>query len=220
MPKNCEQCSAPLAPNQTFCRQCGSLTGDSGNDPTVMLCRPRPDASSPWAKVGTVGTLGAPNGRVAQTGTLASGNSAVVSPFIAHQQSLTHSDPAETEILDGEKTRIVSRANGPKIPHGWLVAVTGTDAGRDWRIQLGKNSIGRGNAVNISLSDDSVSALHALLWVDLDGKVTLVDRDSSNGTFVNKKQVFVPTTLEHDALIRFGERSVLQWVVFTQSTLT
>ena len=101
MPKNCEQCSAPLAPNQTFCRQCGSLTGDSGNDPTVMLCRPRPDASSPWAKVGTVGTLGAPNGRVAQTSTLASGNSAVVSPFIAHQQSLTHSDPAETEILDG-----------------------------------------------------------------------------------------------------------------------
>lgn len=222
MHNNCKQCGAPLATNQTFCRQCGTLTGVSGSDPTVMLFRPGPDTASPWAQVGTSGdAVSLPIGRPVQTSTLVAGRSGATTPFVAQQIPITNTNsaPSESATLDGEKTRVVSRATGPKSLHGWLVALTGNDAGKDWRIQPGKNSIGRSSSVDIALSDDSVSMLHAIIWVDTDSTVTLFDRDSSNGTFVNNRQIFVPTAIEHDALIRFGEHSVLQWVVFTQAVL-
>lgn len=152
-----------------------------------------------------------------QTGKQFAGHGdAAATPLPYSQQLPTpHTHPTEADDLDGHKTRIVNRSNGLNSLSGWMVALTGNDSGKDWRIRPGKNTIGRGTSVDIALSDDSVSNLHAVLWIGTDGTATLVDRDSSNGTFINRIQAFVPTTIEHNALIRFGEHSVLQWIVFS-----
>ena len=221
MSKICTQCNAPLATDQTFCRRCGTLTGVSGSDPTVMIMsRPGPNTASPWAQVGsTAGSaVKLPSNRATtQTGKQFAGRGDVVAatPFTHQQLPIPHAPLVEADDLDGNRTRIVNRANGVNSLSGWMVALTGNDAGKDWRIRPGKNTIGRGTSVDIGLADDSVSTLHALLWIGTNGTATLVDRDSSNGTFIDQSQVFVPTTIEHGSLIRFGERSVLQWVVFS-----
>lgn len=215
----CSQCGSALSPQQTFCRQCGTLTGSAGSDPTMVLCRPGPDAASPWAQVGTRGdNVTMPEGvRPTGSGTLLPlGQATRPSASNAMPNSTSarlHAHQGDTEP-SFEKTRIVGRDAGPKVLRGWLVALAGNEAGKDWRVQPGKNAIGRGPGADIALADDSVSMQHAVLWVDQEGGVTLVDRDSSNGTFVNRQQIFEPKQIEANALIRFGENSVLQWVPF------
>lgn len=50
-------------------------------------------------------------------------------------------------------------------------------------------SIGRGSHNNIVLNDRTVTGSHAKLIVSTDGKVEVVDLNSTNGTFVNGKRV-------------------------------
>ena len=113
------------------------------------------------------------------------------------------------------RTLVVARsASSRPNPRGWLVALTGPRAGQDWRLQPGKNTLGRGADTDIALEENSVSSLHAQIWVQEDDKVVLVDKDSTNGTFVNEIQIFQPTSLHQGDLVRLGEVVKLQWVEF------
>lgn len=183
----------------------------------MLMSRPGPNAASPWAQVGNAGgAINLPSSRTTtQTGKQFAGRGDTATPLVSQQLPIPHTPLGDADGLDGNKTRIVGRSSGLNSLSGWMVALTGSDAGKDWRIRPGKNTIGRGSGVDIALSDDSVSTLHALFWIGTDGTVTLIDRDSSNGTFINETQIFTPTTVTHGALIRLGEHSILQWVAFS-----
>lgn len=212
MSNECKNCGKPLLPMSTFCRACGALTGVQGAEPTQIVHVPRSDNNSPWVKVGThfrdMGTAPVMAARV---------SSRQAQSIIDVAQTLRPSASAfenqATVVSDGDSTRIVRKTH--RFPlRGWLVAVAGPHWGESWVVRVGKNTIGRSNDANVSLKEDSVSSVHAVLWVNDDDVVTLVDRDSSNGTFVNQSQIFTAQRLEDGDLLRLGEIVVLQWVNF------
>lgn len=223
MASNCETCGSVISPQQTFCRQCGTLTGVSGSEPTLLLRRPGPDAASPWARIGTRGDVvpmpSADRGKETARGVLDLPHTTVAQGQAVPQSSSRFVSPADSgNDLCGEKTRLVRSNAGVGNLCGWIVAITGDNAGQDWRIHPGKNQIGRGKEADIVLSEDSVSTIHAVIWVAPDGVVTLLDKDSTNGTFLNGEQVFVPVQINDSALIRIGEKMILQWVAFRPAT--
>jgi hypothetical protein len=232
MSQTCTHCHASLLDKETFCRHCGTLTGVAGADPTLIIRRPSPDASSPWAKLGarfasnpsgagntvttaaaiTVGTFVGNEGNGPPTGALPPAHN-----FRAAERAL----PLAEEDSDAERTRIVRKQQQglPRLK-GWLVAIGGPENGASWTIRAGKNSIGRTSGADIQLQEDSISSSHAVLWLGENDTVTLVDRDSSNGTFVDGQQVFQPTEIQDGALIRCGEITTLQWVRFHPKPLS
>ena len=83
-------------------------------------------------------------------------------------------------------------------------------AGIRLRIDKPVFSIGRGKDNDISIDDELVSKLHAVIEaVNLDTKAEgyayyLQDKDSTNGTYVNDKRVTAIRKLENDDIIRIG----------------
>lgn len=218
MTKNCGKCGAVISLQQTFCRQCGTLTGVGGSEPTLLLRRPGPDAASPWARIGTRGEIvpmPSEHNKDAAKTVVDLPHTTISQSRVVGTSSLPECDPSIVpDVLCGEKTRLVRPESGRGKLCGWVVAITGDDTGRDWQIRLGKNQIGRSKEADIVLSEDSVSMTHAVIWVAPDGVTTLLDKDSTNGTFLNGEQVFSPVQINDSALIRIGEKTVLQWVVF------
>jgi hypothetical protein len=98
----------------------------------------------------------------------------------------------------------------PKREKGkaWLVRVAGTDGNLEHWID-GEATIGRGGGCTISVPADTfVSQVHARL-VDRDGSLWIEDLGSTNGTFLNGKQVSQPTKLRKGDRVQVGE-TVLQ----------
>ncbi len=124
----------------------------------------------------------------------------------------------ESSEYNGDRTVIVGRELG-LTPHlvGWLVGTGGIEAERDFRLLIGKNTIGRGAEAMVRLSDAAVSHRHAVLWCKEGGEAVLVDQDSQNGLLVNGNRMFQPTPLEHGDLIQFGGETQVQFVRFIRT---
>lgn len=65
-------------------------------------------------------------------------------------------------------------------------------------------SIGRGAASNIRIDDPFLSAEHALVSLR-DGQAYIEDLGSTNGTFVNRRQIAKPTTLQLGDVVQVGQ---------------
>ena len=78
-------------------------------------------------------------------------------------------------------------------------------SGRVHRLQPGANLVGRESA-DVLLPDKTVSRRHALLEVSEDGRLTLEDMGSTNGTQVGSDTLVphIPRTLQAGDRIRFG----------------
>jgi pSer/pThr/pTyr-binding forkhead associated (FHA) protein len=73
----------------------------------------------------------------------------------------------------------------------------------------GRLSFGRGSEADQRFADDGLSRLHATIYED-DGRVWIVDENSSNGTFVNGSPVQSGgTPIRHGDSIKIGHRTVL-----------
>lgn len=69
---------------------------------------------------------------------------------------------------------------------------------RDERVvelRLGSTTIGRGREADVRVPNKSLSRQHATLVVDADGRVTLADEGSKNGTYVASERVDGPRAL-------------------------
>lgn len=64
--------------------------------------------------------------------------------------------------------------------------------------------LGASDRADLRLPDEAVSALHAVLLVDEDGAVRLLDLHSRNGSFVNGQRIAREQVLESGALLQFG----------------
>lgn len=86
---------------------------------------------------------------------------------------------------------------------GWLVSFDLNPAGLDYRLYEGRYKIGRSNLNDIVIDDQSVSDEHAILLYR-DGSFIIQDQLSTNGTFINDKQLENRVELNDSDEIRFG----------------
>lgn len=114
-------------------------------------------------------------------------------------------------------------ANGPRSEQpqgkpivGFLISVSRTDEGEYWILRQGQNTIGSGSNCNIILSESSVSGVHAVLAVHRNPadnnrlSIGLMDRGSSNGTFVNANYIgFNPYQCKNLDKIKIGNYELL-----------
>ena len=91
-----------------------------------------------------------------------------------------------------------------------LRIVGGPDAGGIHLLQAGQVRVGRSSGADVPVDDPDVSRFHLVLDVSEDGRVTVADSDSTNGTTLDGRPVGPePRTVPPGALIGLGE-SVLR----------
>ncbi|MGW1979366.1 FHA domain-containing protein [Streptomyces sp. NPDC001889] len=91
-----------------------------------------------------------------------------------------------------------------------LHVVAGPDAGGVHLLHGGRISVGRSAAADVPLDDPDVSRLHCEVTVGDDGRVTVADLGSTNGTTLDGRPVGDrPVRLPAGALLRLGESTLL-----------
>ncbi len=88
-----------------------------------------------------------------------------------------------------------------RTPRLW--AIGGSHAGTVWELSERKYVIGKAQEAEIRLSDSGVSRRHAKIVCASDGQFSIVDLESTNGTFVDGERVEV-ATLREGARINVG----------------
>ena len=81
---------------------------------------------------------------------------------------------------------------------------SGEAGGTNATVDVGRIIIGRGDDCDITVPDQKVSRRHAAVERHADGRVSLVDLDSSNGTFLNGRRV-ESAEIEGRAQIQVGD---------------
>lgn len=120
----------------------------------------------------------------------------------------------EPEANFGDKTQFIQAMEEPEFKPvvGWLVAVNGPLKGHDFRIRDGKNVIGTAADTDIVLTDQYMSARHAVIRHE-EGMFVIVDLDSTNGTYVNDLRVSKEELIDNDR-VRVG-RTELRFKALT-----
>jgi uncharacterized protein YkwD len=83
-----------------------------------------------------------------------------------------------------------------------LIAI-GSDGPREFSLQAKRIAIGSGRDNDLVLAHPTVSRHHAVIRRRL-GRVRVIDLESTNGTFINRKRIAGPTTLRRGDEVRFG----------------
>ncbi|MCA9562379.1 MAG: FHA domain-containing protein [Myxococcales bacterium] len=90
---------------------------------------------------------------------------------------------------------------------GWLVQMEGPQKGQDFRLFDGNNVLGTAADADIVVSDQFVSARHAVILIESKkASYVLQDLESRNKTFVNNRQVMKVDLVDNDE-IRMGQCS-------------
>jgi pSer/pThr/pTyr-binding forkhead associated (FHA) protein len=105
----------------------------------------------------------------------------------------------ESDLLAEQSTAILDE--GPRLP--FLYVESGKDAGREYALQDGETSIGRGIDNDVILADVSVSRRHVRV-IREGATITLRDLGSGNGTQLNGRRAHVEPLVEGDR-IEIGE---------------
>jgi len=116
-------------------------------------------------------------------------------------------DLVEVEIRHGARLTGAgagSRRRAGVPPVVALEVVGGPDSGARAELVPGTYLIGRQEPAHLRLPSETVSAVHAELVVDASGAVTIADRSSRNGTWVNGEEVVDARPLTPEDLVRLG----------------
>src|SRR5512142_1311942 len=87
----------------------------------------------------------------------------------------------------------------------WELIVQSPDTERtELVIKPGKSTLGRMPDHDIVIADEAASRTHATLVLDDSDQLVLRDEGSTNGTFVNGRQITAPQVLNHNDQVRIG----------------
>jgi hypothetical protein len=115
--------------------------------------------------------------------------------------------------FDPSRTVAIARENTVAITYGTIKFVSGVLAGEEFQVNPEGSYIGRESSLSqIVVSDPRISKRH--LWIGVrDGRVTIVDQDSRNGTFVNdpKSERITEATLHSGDTVILGESDVARF---------
>lgn len=123
------------------------------------------------------------------------------------------SDRTEVTVVERPITREVGT-------EACVVVIHGEALGRRFPLEYvkGRNKtevvrrvVGRSGSADIVLDTESVSRRHAEFLIQHDGRVAIRDLESTNGTYVNDRQVSGQHDLRNGDLVRIG-RSILKYL--------
>src|SRR5512143_414573 len=87
----------------------------------------------------------------------------------------------------------------------WEIIVQSPDTYRtEYSIKPGKTTLGRMSGHGIIISDESASRNHAVLELDASDRLVIWDAGSTNGTFVNGREITGAQVLTHNDQVRIG----------------
>jgi len=105
-------------------------------------------------------------------------------------------------VLGENEEETVIRPPVPPSPSGernaFLIVLSGRSVGKMFKLPVGEITLGRSLEADIRLEDEGVSRLHLKMQRDDEG-VSLVDLDSTNGTYINGAKI-------HRHRLRDGDR--------------
>ena len=121
----------------------------------------------------------------------------------------TGGGPPPTRVHEPERGTKIMEVERKDPIFAWLAVMSGNDKGKSYRLEEGKNVVGRDADCDIVISDDWVGSRHATLNAvrkDEDLQFVLHDLDSKNGCFLNNAEepVFHEELVDNDS-IYFGE---------------
>jgi pSer/pThr/pTyr-binding forkhead associated (FHA) protein len=102
-----------------------------------------------------------------------------------------------------ERPTLISEEPGPAGGEFALKALTGPRAGQTVSVGPGKLSVGRGPNNDLPLEDDYVTGVHAR-FENRDGRLSVLDLGSTNGTLVNGAKAGGLTVLTPGDSVRIG----------------
>ncbi|MFC1692489.1 FHA domain-containing protein [Candidatus Latescibacterota bacterium] len=87
----------------------------------------------------------------------------------------------------------------------YLFILNGKSEGKQIKLKHGKCVIGRSSKADIVLDDDKfASGINSAFNYNKNGKITIEDLNSSNGTFVLGEEIVKPTEIKHGDIINVG----------------
>ena len=87
----------------------------------------------------------------------------------------------------------------------WELIVQSPDTERtEIELKPGKNTLGRMPSHDVVIADEAASRTHAVLELDANDQLAIWDTGSTNGTFVNGREISGPQVLTHNDQIRIG----------------
>ncbi|MFI6349581.1 FHA domain-containing protein [Streptomyces sp. NPDC050560] len=179
---------------------------------TVLGPRPEPTGGSPTASdVLVTAPAGTPLAAVAGALAAAAGGAEGPAALYAGRDRL---DPGrallgEPPLTDGAVVSLGAPADPGPVPADGvpqLRVVSGPDAGGVHLLHGGQVRVGRSAQADVPLDDPDVSRLHCAVTLGADGRVTVRDLGSTNGTLAAGTPVSeAPVPLPPGALLRLGE---------------
>jgi hypothetical protein len=198
----CPQCGAQTRPDDNFCLFCGSPLG---------------------GPVGSVASAAWQRGQQAGMPSMAdaAGSKGTTLDYGMPAEFHAPSDPRSQSAASMAATNGAGdpgAALSPNSFHAFLMIAT---LPNQPRIALDKPEmyIGRLQRSDVVLPNDKlVSRRHAMVQVE-NGVFTLFDLGSSNGTFVNGRELFAPVQLQHGDRINIGEHELIFQIVEQSETV-
>ncbi|MGH3912714.1 MAG: FtsK/SpoIIIE domain-containing protein, partial [Pseudonocardiaceae bacterium] len=127
---------------------------------------------------------------------------------------------AHTPLVSGATISVGAPGADPRaLPDsavGALRVILGPDAGLVAWLAPGTHILGRSSAAAVPLRDQEVSRQHARLEVSAQGRATVVDTDSANGTTVDGQPASDPVPLGEQSALEIGGNQ-LQWLPLTST---
>lgn len=214
-----------------YCDICGREMSGS----VAARAKPSPDRAAPTPAGGPCPACGAPlDGRFCE----ACGHDSLATPPVSANPRpaappVTTAPPPAQPPVDAPAATWTATVSADRAYYNTVMSIGGPDAAsivfpqfcpdryfplRGDRISIGRRSGSRGINPDIDLTgppeDPGVSHLHAMLIIEPDGKLSVVDLGSSNGTTVNDDQSPLPPNVPHT--LSAGDRVHLgAWTTIT-----
>lgn len=100
--------------------------------------------------------------------------------------------------------------NAPRYVVGWLIGLSGSIKGESFAIRAGRNILGRDRKSDVYVNDDQASSHHAdLVFRSDEQRFILMDHNSTNGTYVNEREIEPRKDLTTKDVIRIGTHRYL-----------
>lgn len=119
----------------------------------------------------------------------------------------------KTTVLKDEPETLRKELQKAKEQEACLIIIRGKPQGHRFFLTQDQMIIGRDPAADIVVGDQSISRKHAKVTKE-EGKVTLTDLGSINGTYVNDKKIdpSIPILLAKEDMVKLGNSIILKFL--------